>query len=636
MNSDTLVCRVVPESQKNRTRSSRLRKLMFSAFTVVACFAALEWGLGLAGINPVVEVEDPYVGFSSYFPLFAADPDDPGRMVTAQNKLAYFNSQSFVVPKLKNQLRIFTVGGSTCYGRPYDDATSFSGWLRLLLPRASAAKTCEVINAGGISYASYRVARVMEELIQYEPDLFIIYCGHNEFLEHRTYTGLRDSSSALTAVGSLLSHTRTYSAMRKIITGSSASAPSSSGTAYQLPGEVVTLLDGSVGPRDYHRNETLKRQIQQHYELNLRRMVQIARDAGSQVLLIVPASNLKDMSPFKMEFGKKTTPRQRQEVRQFMQSADRSAMAQRWDEALACVDSALQLDSGNAAALYRRGQILYELGRYRESRAAFESAVDEDVCPLRILPGMQDLVRRVAADLDVGLVDFASILDEESEHGIPGSDFFLDHVHPTIRSNRLLALAIVDELFESRQLDVSADWNQRTVDLVTEELESGLDETAHGIALRNLSKVMGWAGRTQEAYRLALSAVQLAPHDPETQLQAGIAYEGAERLDQAASCYRRAVELDSDFAAAFLNLGVVLAKLQRYPEAEEVFLQAVELNPESPAVLANLATVCSMRDDLESAIKYQSRAVKFATVEQRGPLEQVLRMYRNSRIPADR
>ena len=45
----------------------------------------------------------------------------------------------------------------------------------------------EIINTGGISYASYRVARLMEELLAYQPDVFVIYTGHNEFLEKRIY-----------------------------------------------------------------------------------------------------------------------------------------------------------------------------------------------------------------------------------------------------------------------------------------------------------------------------------------------------------------------------------------------------------------------------------------------------------------
>ena len=82
------------------------------------------------------------------------------------------------------------MGGSTTYGRPFDDATSFCGWLRELLPVADPSRQWELINAGGISYASYRVAALMEELADYQPDVFIVYSGQNEFLERRTYSGI--------------------------------------------------------------------------------------------------------------------------------------------------------------------------------------------------------------------------------------------------------------------------------------------------------------------------------------------------------------------------------------------------------------------------------------------------------------
>ncbi len=50
-----------------------------------------------------------------------------------------------------------------------------------------ARKPIEVINVGGISYASYRIAAILDEVLQHEPDLVVIYMGHNEFLEARTY-----------------------------------------------------------------------------------------------------------------------------------------------------------------------------------------------------------------------------------------------------------------------------------------------------------------------------------------------------------------------------------------------------------------------------------------------------------------
>ena len=51
---------------------------------------------------------------------------------------------------------------------------------------------------------------LMEELAQYEPDLFVIYTGHNEFLEGRTYAGLKEIPAAVRGLGGLLSRTRTY------------------------------------------------------------------------------------------------------------------------------------------------------------------------------------------------------------------------------------------------------------------------------------------------------------------------------------------------------------------------------------------------------------------------------------------
>jgi len=77
--------------------------------------------------------------------------------------------------------------GSATYGRPFFDHTSFPGWLRAFLPRADPTRKWEVINAGAISYASYRIKGLMAELSRFEPDLFIVYTGENEFLERRTY-----------------------------------------------------------------------------------------------------------------------------------------------------------------------------------------------------------------------------------------------------------------------------------------------------------------------------------------------------------------------------------------------------------------------------------------------------------------
>ena len=238
-----------------------------------------------------------------------------------------------------------------------------TGWLRKLLPHADPSRTWDVINAGGISYASYRVAKVMQELAEYEPDLFIVYCGHNEFLEYRTYRDLRTTFPGLTAVGGMLSHTRTYAVMHRAWQADAAT--STRRPTWQLPAEVETLLDNSVGPQDYHRNETLKQQIKHHYYLNLRRMVTMARGAGAHILLVVPASNLKDSSPFKSIGGSFLTQDQQRQIDHFYQSSDRLASVGQTEDALTEIESALAIDPQIAALHYRHGQLLYSTGPIR-------------------------------------------------------------------------------------------------------------------------------------------------------------------------------------------------------------------------------------------------------------------------------
>ena len=178
------------------------KKTLFALATTLLFFIVLECVLSAWGVQSVLYDEDPYVGFSSYIPLFVEKTEGDGArvMLTAGNKSRFFNPQKFPRDKGSGVRRIFCVGGSTTYGRPYDDHTSFCGWLREFLAVADPTHKWEVINAGGISYASYRVALVMEELAEYEPDLFVIYSGHNEFLERRTYAEIRDTPQMLRVV----------------------------------------------------------------------------------------------------------------------------------------------------------------------------------------------------------------------------------------------------------------------------------------------------------------------------------------------------------------------------------------------------------------------------------------------------
>jgi Flp pilus assembly protein TadD len=539
-------------------RLSLGKKVLFSIAVTVAFFALLEGVLALAGVKPRLFADDPYVGFSSTTPLFVPVTSDDGTrwMTTSPAKLTLFNEQRFRADKPDGVTRIFCVGGSTTFGRPYDDATSFCGWIRAFLDEADPG-SFEVVNAGGVSYASYRVALLMEELANYEPDLFVVYSGHNEFLEERTYRDLIEMPEALRGLGGLAARTRIHTAVTGLL-NPSAPTETDQGTTTVLAAEVTTRLDDSIGPDAYERDPELQEAILAHYRYNLARMVDIARAAGAEAVLAVPASNLADCAPFKGQHGAEIDAGTRQAWSDAVRRTREALSDEDIDAALAASAEAVALDPVQAEGLFLRGRALLADGRVDEARSAFEQARDEDVCPLRFLGAMDPIVRQVAADRDAPLADVAQRVDAASEAGIPGRSLFLDHVHPTIQGNRLVAETFLDTLVERGLLKLPADWSPERADAVAQRITEAVDPEEHALALMKLSKVLGWAGKLGEADDLAQRAVALFPDDARVRHQAGLTAHLLGRTRQAAGHYLAAVTIQPDADEPHLNLGVIL------------------------------------------------------------------------------
>jgi tetratricopeptide (TPR) repeat protein len=528
------------------------------------------------GVKPILYGRDPYVGFVSQIPLFVAGTDAAGRpvMVTAPNKHRLFNPQQFAQPKAPGTYRIFTVGGSTTYGRPYDDSTSFTGWVREFLEAGVPGRRWEVINAGGISYASYRVALLMEELVQYEPDLFVVYSGHNEFLERRTYRQVREMPAWVRQLGLLAGKTRTGALVQKAADRLRRKRASANESLVRLESEVVTLLDNTVGPEAFERDDELRDQILRHYRFNLARICDIARSAGAEVILVTPACNLRAATPFKSEHRSDLGPTDLARWQGAYNDGLRAFTNGLPDQALEAFDTAASIDDRHAHLHLLRGHSLFNLERFAEAKSAYQQACDEDVCPLRALTSMPGLVREVAEEQAVPVIDFVALQERLSEHGIPGAQVFLDHVHPTVESHRLLALEILKVLTDQGVLEALP--TSAVVEQVTQRVLAEIDPERNAVALVNLSKVLGWAGRIEDAYRLAVRASRTAPDLAAVQFQAGVCAQLLGKPQEAIQFYRRTIEIDPTAALAHGNLGVALEDVGQLHEALTHFERALQ------------------------------------------------------------
>ncbi|MCH9022620.1 MAG: tetratricopeptide repeat protein, partial [Planctomycetes bacterium] len=540
-----------------RRRLALWKKAAFALVVLCLFFMGVEWVLLLAGVRPMLYEEDPYVGFSSTIPLFVEERNDEGQviMVTAQNKVNLFNVQRFARDKAEGVYRIFCLGGSTTYGRPYTDTSSFCGWLRELLPKADPSRQWELINAGGISYASYRVALLMEELIAYQPDMFVIYTGQNEFLEKRTYGELMEKIGLVKSAEALLGRTRLYSLIRRSIKGRVSQSGAETNVLEILPAEVETILERSVGPESYVRDEGFRRGVIEHYRFNIERMIKIADSVGVAVVLVTPASNLRDSSPFKSQHRVGLSKAQRRRWEELFARGSRLQGSGQWAKALSALEEATAIDDRYAHLHYARGRTLWQMERFTEAKKAFVRALDEDVCPLRALPEMVSIVAETGRGHGAIVVDFAALAAAQSPHGTAGENLFLDHVHPTIRGSRMLALSIMDTLIEEEIVRPSPTWSEEMVDAVSQEVESQLDQRAHEEALLNLAWVLGWAGKYEESYKLALQAVEMIPGNAQALIKVAASAEQLGLIDEAVAYNQKTLAVKPDYTEAYVNLG---------------------------------------------------------------------------------
>jgi tetratricopeptide (TPR) repeat protein len=284
-----------------------------------------------------------------------------------------------------------------------------------------------------------------------------------------------------------------------------------------LPGEVDTMLR-RFGPDIYERDDSLRDQILLHYQSSLKRMVDIAQSAGAEIIFIVPASNLKDSSPFKSQHTAGISQPDRVRVENLITQALEQMAAARWLEASETLNTAIEIDPRFAELHYRRGKALFALGRYEEAKIAFTRARDEDICPLRVLSSMREKLAEVTRATGSPTIDFIALLEQRQltakGHSILGEEYFLDHVHPTIEGNRMLALKLLEVLRERGVVQTGDALDNQTIAAIASRFEGRLDPQLRARALANLAKVLSWAGKIEDASRPASRALSFDVKDP--------------------------------------------------------------------------------------------------------------------------
>jgi tetratricopeptide (TPR) repeat protein len=207
--------------------------------------------------------------------------------------------------------------------------------------------------------------------------------------------------------------------------------------------------------------------------------------------------------------------------------------------------------------------------------------MNEDVCPLRAIDEISTIVRTQAAQRGVPLIDFEARLRSDCEtrfgHTILGKEYFLDHVHPRIEVHQKLALWIIEGLLERGIIGGKMPAVEE-IAAVTQAIQSRIDWPAHGVALRNLAKVLHWSGKFSEAAPHAEKALQLLDNDPESLLVLADCLNQLGDRDQAVAYYDQLLTAHPFYVRAMIPFGELLISREKYDRAKRLLEAAVGLH----------------------------------------------------------
>ena len=357
-----------------------------------------------------------------------------GRLVASGR----IDAHPFLEPASPGPFRVVFVGASTVRGFPHPPSLSAAAFLEAMLADAWSGREVQVFNLGITALASFAVAEVLEDAMGLEPDLVVVYAGHNE------YYGLYGAGSGSSPLGNRLRHALADGHIPWMLHSLLGRVLGSEVTGADLI-QVLGEEGGSLSPEDPRRQSAPAR-----LGANLSRMAATCRRAGVPVILCTLAANDAGFAPAgsgspELPAGQLSTWERRLVMAAEALLQD-GAGPEAAAEALAGLEGAEALAGGSAWLQYLKGRALVLLGRPAEARAVFARARELDTMPWRAPESHNRAIRAAAAKSGAVLADVAGAFAEAAPPEGVGWGLMVDHVHPSIAGQILMARTIVAAL----------------------------------------------------------------------------------------------------------------------------------------------------------------------------------------------
>lgn len=401
----------------------------------------------------------------------------------------------FVSPKPAGTYRIFCLGGSTTVGYPYWYNGSFASFLSDRLRAIFPGKKIEILNIGMTATNSFTVNDMASDVLDFQPDLLIVYDGHNEFYGALGIASHESLGSVrwLTKLSLRLIHLRSFLLLRNwfiaaagIFRHAPPDDPSRSLMEVLASGEHI-----KYGSRTY-------RNCLDMFKGNLDDLRALADEHRLPVIVASQVSNLRDQPPFVSIDDEDVREDAR---RSFHQEYERGMSEWREGKVASAAEDfrrAIASDSLHADAHYALARCLDSLGLKAAAREEYVKSRDDDQLRFRASSDFNKAIRSIADDRYVFFADMEKAFQVESPDSLVGRSLMLEHLHPDSRGAFIVARTYAHLMREHGLLATRGEW--AAADTVPEETlwaERSVTALDEAIAQRRTEVLTsGWPFKT--------------------------------------------------------------------------------------------------------------------------------------------
>jgi len=481
------------------------------------------------------KIVNPFVGLK-YFSQFKA--------TEATNDI-------FLKKKTDNTFRIFVLGSSTTYGFPFERNLMASRIMHKRLQDAYPDKNIEVVNTSITAINSVTLRDFSRQIMKCDADALLIYAGHNEFYGA---FGVGSNESLMSspffrAVHFKLMNLRIYQLMQAGIQGISGKGKNKQDD----PDQKGTLMKRIVNDKEIaYDGEKYKQGIEQFRE-NLFDILDLANRHDVAILISDLVSNVRDMPPF----------------------------------------GDVGSESEGAAHNFKEAQKAFASGDTAGAKELFYLAKDLDPVRFRATEDINQIIYQLAKEEGAMLLQTKERFSMASPGGLIGNNLLIEHVHPNIDGQFLLAEVFYDGFINSGLIGEAP-------------------KPTSGKGLEYYRKTWGYTAL--DSLIGDFKVRQLKSYWPYKALENEVRFRDQFKPDGTVETIAFSVITDPDANAESLHheLGDYYNKNSDPIKAMEEYIALVYINPYWPDYLNKAAYSLYNMNDLHGAEKYARESLKLS------------------------